>query len=82
MFHCYTESVKDDAISVNSVFVPGVKHALGRIIAPLSHINRYRTARSCHLSVLCMNQTEELATKRVFGVITLLITDYLIFLQF
>ena len=40
------------------------------------------TARSCHLSVLRMSQTEELATKRVFGVITLLIADdYLIFLQ-
>ena len=39
------------------------------------------TARSCHLSVLHMSQPEELATKHVFGVITLLITDYLIFLQ-
>ena len=42
---------------------------------------RYETARSCHLSVFCMNQTDELATKRVLGVITLLITNYLIFLQ-
>ena len=40
-----------------------------------------KTGRSCHLSVFRMNPTEELATKRVFGVITLLITDYLIFLQ-
>ena len=40
-----------------------------------------KTARSCHLSVLRINQTEELAIKRVFDVITLLITDYLIFLQ-
>ena len=40
-----------------------------------------KTAQSCHLTVLHMNQTEELATKRVFGVITLLIIDYLIFLQ-
>ena len=35
----------------------------------------------CLMFCLRMNQTEELATKRVFGVITLLITDYLIFLQ-
>ena len=40
-----------------------------------------KVARSCHLSVLCMNQTNELVTKHVFGVIALLITDYLIFLQ-
>ena len=33
-------------------------------------------ARSCQLSVLRMNQTDELATKRVFGGITFLITDY------
>ena len=38
------------------------------------------TARLCHLSVLRVNQTGQLA-KHVFGVITLLITDYLIFLQ-
>ena len=30
---------------------------------------RYKTARSCHLSVLRMNQTDECVTKRVFGVI-------------
>ena len=29
----------------------------------------YKTARSCHLSVLRMNQTEECATKRVLDVI-------------
>ena len=40
-----------------------------------------KTAWSCHLSVLHMNQTEKLAMKRVFGVIMLLITDYLVFLQ-
>ena len=40
-----------------------------------------KTAWSCHLSVHHMNQIDELATKRVFDVITLLITDYLIFLQ-
>ena len=40
-----------------------------------------KTAQSCHLSVLRMNQTDELAMKRVFGVMTLLKTDYLIFLQ-
>ena len=28
---------------------------------------RYKTARSCHLSILRMNQTEEGAMKRVFG---------------
>ena len=39
------------------------------------------TARLCHMSVVRMNQTEELATKRIFGVMTLFITDYLIFLQ-
>ena len=39
-----------------------------------------KTARSC-LSVPRVNLTEELATKRVFGAITLLITDTLIFLQ-
>ena len=33
------------------------------------------TARSCHLSVVRMHQTDELATKRVFGVIMFLITD-------
>ena len=38
-----------------------------------------KTAWSCHLSVLRMNQTDELPTKRVFGVMMLLITDYLIF---
>ena len=38
-----------------------------------------KTARSCHLSVLRMKQTDELVTKRVLDVITLLITDYLIF---
>ena len=37
-----------------------------------------KTARSCHLSVLRMNQTDELATKRLFGVTTLLIADNLI----
>ena len=40
-----------------------------------------KTARLCNLSVLRMNQTDELTTKRVFGVITLLIADYFIFLQ-
>ena len=30
---------------------------------------RYKTARSCRLSVIRMNQTEECGTKRVFGVI-------------
>ena len=40
-----------------------------------------KTARLGHLSVVRMNQTDELATKRVFGVIILLITDYFIFLQ-
>ena len=40
-----------------------------------------KTARSCHLSVLRMKHSEELAMKRVFGVITFLITDYLIFLH-
>ena len=29
---------------------------------------RFKTARSCHLSVLRINQNEEFATKRVFGV--------------
>ena len=37
-----------------------------------------KTARACDLSVLCVNQSEGLATKRAFGVITLWITDYLI----
>ena len=36
-----------------------------------------KTARPCHLSFLPMDQTEDLATKRIFGVITLLITDFL-----
>ena len=40
------------------------------------------TARSCHLSVLRMNPTEELATKHVFGVMTLLINDYLFSCKF
>ena len=40
------------------------------------------TARSCHLSVLRMNQTDKLATKCVFGVITFLITDYLFSCRF
>ena len=43
---------------------------------------RYKSARSCHLSVLRMNQTDELATKRVFGVITLWTTDYLFSCRF
>ena len=41
-----------------------------------------KTDRSCHLSVLHMNQNEELGTKHIFGVITLLITNYLIFCRF
>ena len=43
---------------------------------------RYKSARSCHLSVLRMNQSDELATKRVFGVITLLTIDYLFSCRF
>ena len=39
-------------------------------------------AQSCHFSVLRMNQTDELATRRVFCVITLLITDYLFSCKF
>ena len=47
----------------------------------LYQTSNIKTARSCHLSVLRINQTEELAAKPVFGVMTLLITDYLTFLQ-
>ena len=34
---------------------------------------RYETARSCHLSVLRMNQSEQCAAKRVFGVVFIII---------
>ena len=40
-----------------------------------------KTIRSCHLSVRRMNQTVEYVMKRVTDEITLLVADYLIFLQ-
>ena len=40
------------------------------------------TARSYHLSGLRMHQTDELVMKRLFGVITFLITDYLFSCRF
>ena len=41
-----------------------------------------KTDRSYHFSILRMTQTQELAKKRVFGVLTFLITDYLFSCKF
>ena len=58
------------------------KYAFRRKLFSLVHAKNRQFGSVWSMSVLCMNQIEEHATKRVFSVITLLIADYLISCRF